>query len=468
MPTSARPAVRLFFARRIGFYVILLLILHCSRNEVVAAAENPTPPAPRSAPAGGLDASPAGSDIDPGAATVALKREAIAVAERVAAAYPDEALAAALLGSAYFNTGKSSEALPHLRRCLELNPNLADAYDVLARMAYERGDPEESVRLCREALRRGPGSPELYERLGRALMDLGQTDAAVSGLREATRRPQATGESFYLLGQALLQAGRDAEAKTNLLAALERVPDHTQACFGLLTVSRRLGLEAEARDYQERFRRLEAADRKALADRNSGDEARTGLPLVRKTVARTIFGAAQVHRAHQREEDAGPLFFRAALLDPDPPAYRAALESHFLRLRAPTEGVAAFAKLATEQPTQPWNFLYLGRLHARLQEVEPATRAFRKVQSLAPDWPEGYRALSELYLRSGRNLDEALALARKTVALSPIATHYHLLAAVCAENGDRKAALEAIQQAVTLEPGQSKYRDFRKKLQESP
>lgn len=405
---------------------------------------------------------------DPQFEAATLKREALTVASQVAAAYPDDALGAALLGSAYFNTGRSSDAMVHLRRCLELNPGLVDAYEILARMAYERGDPEEAARLCRTAIEQGPPSPEILLRLGRSLMDLGETDEAIAHLRRATGLPLATAESQYLLGQALLQSGKPAEAKTAFLAAVRSVPDHTQAVFGLYTASQRLGQADEAGRFRERFQNLEAKDRLALKDRSTDEAMLSGLPLVRKTVAQTLFGAAQLHRARRHEEAAGPLFFRAALLDPDPPAYRAALEAHFLRRQALAEGVAAFEKLAAAQPTQPFNPLVLGRLHHRLQHVDTAERCFRTVQTLAPEWSEGYRALAELYLRAGRRTPDAVSLARKAAALAPTATHFHLLAAICAENGDRPAALQAIQRAVDLEPSQAKYREFQKKLQETP
>ena len=67
-----------------------------------------------------------------------------------------------------------------------------------------------------------------------------------------------------------------------------------------------------------------------------------------------------------------------------------------------------------------------------------------------------------------RRGEEALALARKAVHLAPTAPHYHLLAAICAENNDRASAVDAMRRAVALEPGQAKYREFLEKLQETP
>ncbi len=90
----------------------------------------------------------------PEAEAAALKQEAVSVAGEVAGAYPNDALAYALLGSAHYNTGRSEEAAKYLRKCIELRPDQVDAYEILARVSYEKGELDETARLCREALKR--------------------------------------------------------------------------------------------------------------------------------------------------------------------------------------------------------------------------------------------------------------------------------------------------------------------------
>jgi len=402
------------------------------------------------------------------AEAAALKREAVAVAGQVAEAYPDDALAYALLGSAYFNTGQSDEATKHLRRCLELSPGQADAYDILARVAYEKGNLEETARLCQEALKRSPANPEVLNRLGRALMDLGRTEEAVHTIQQAVRLPKPTSESCYLLGQANLQSGDYAQAKESFQRAIALLPDHTQAFFGLYTACMRLGQTEEAGRYREQFLKLEAIDRQALTDRSAQEDTLTGLPMVRRTVARTFFGAAQIYRVHKQAGKSAELFRKSAALDADNPMYRAALEAHYVQGNALAGGVRVFEQLASEQPESSLNHLFLGRLHGRLEQFEAAERAYRKVQELAPEWSEGYRALAELYLRADRNPAEGRALARRVLELEPTSPHYYLLAVACLKNNDRAGALEAVRQAVALNPGEKKYQEFLQQLQQTP
>ena len=450
---------------------VALVVTFWERNEPARTPRSPEGESPaRSAEQAAFESSPlpASPASQPTEEAAQLKREAVTAARQVADAYPEDALTYALLGSASYNTGRSEDAIQYLRKSLELNPEMADAYEILARVAYEKGNPEESVGLYREALKRSPANAEVLNRLGRALLDLGQTGEALQTLQQAAQLPKPISESWYLLGQASLQSGSHAQAKDCFKRAIELLPDHTQAFFGLYTACLRLNQTVEAEEAREQFQKLEALDRGTLTDRSAQEDTLTGLPLVRKTVARTLFGAAQIHSVHKAPTKAAELFRRAAVLDADNAAYRAALEAHYVRSEALPEGVKAFAQLAAEQPGNELNHFFLGRLHARLGQVDAAERAFHKVQELAPDWPDGYRALIEAFLRANRKPAEARALARRLVELQPIGPHYYLLALACLQNQDRTGALEAVTKAVDLDPGEERFRQLLRNLEQAP
>ncbi len=397
-----------------------------------------------------------------------LKKGAIAIAERVAAAYPDDALSYALLGSAYFNTGQTEAAIQHLKRCLGLNPNQLEAYEILARVAYEKGEPEETVRLSGEVLKRGAATPDVLNRLGRALMDLGRTEDSVRTLRQATQLRQAVSESFYLLGQAQMQGGAPAEAKASFQQAIARSPEHTQAFFGLYTACQKLGQADEAARYREQFARLEAVNRKELTDRNADEETLTGLPMVRETVARTFFGAGQIYGSHEALEEASENLRRAAVLDAGNPAYRAALESLYVQRKIPAAGLKAFQQLIVQQPGNPLNSLYLGRFHARLEDFEAAERAYNHVRTFAPDQVVGHLALAELYMRMNRKTAEAPGLLRRVLQLEPSGQNFYLLAMAYMKIKNRTEALEAVQQALARNPGNQRYEQLRQQIQAQP
>lgn len=423
------------------------------------------------APPAASDSSPdltvAEAAPEPLAQAAALKQEAVAVGREIAEAYPDAAVSYALLGSAYYNVGQSREAVENLRRCVELDPGQVEAYEILARVAYEKGEPEEAVRLCEEGLKPGRPTVELLNRLGQAKLDLGATEDAIQVLRQAARLPRPSIETHYLLGQACLQHGDPAQAKAGFEAVLALMPDHTQACFGLFTACTRLGLADEAARYRERFLELEAVDRRSLMDRSAREDTLTGLPLVRQTVARTLFGAGQICRLHEQAERAGQLFLRAAVLDPENGSCRAALESLHLEGKAPEEAVNAFIQLTAEQPDNSLNHWFLGRAQEQLGRFDAAAQAYRQVQQLAPDRPEGYRSLAELCLKSDREPSAALAAAERLLTIEPSGPNHYLLAFARVKNGDRPGAITAMEQAVALSPGNERFREFLGQLRQT-
>lgn len=412
--------------------------------------------------------SPNSAPLRPEVEAATLKQEAVTVAGQVAEAYPNDALVYALLGSAYYNTGKTDEATKHLKKCLEMSPGQAEVYEILSRVAYDKGQPEESARLCKEALKRGPATPEVANRLGRALLDLGKTEEAVRTLQQAVRLPRPISESSYLLGQAHMQSGDFAKAKESFQQTIGLLPDHTQAFFGLYTACQRLGQTEEAGRYREQFLKLEAIDRKDLTDRRAQEDTLTGLPMVRETVARTLFGAAQIYRVHKETGKAGELFLRSATLDANNPGYRSALWAFYVQGNNLSEGVRVFEQLASEQPANSLNYMFLGRLHSRLEHFEAAELSFNKVQTLTPQWAEGYRALADLYLRTNRKADQARVLAEKVIALEPSAPHFYMLAVARLRNNDRTGALDAVKKALTLKPEEKNYQQLLQELQQTP
>jgi len=405
---------------------------------------------------------------EPGLEAATLKRDAVAVANDLATQFPSDPLVYALLGSAHFNIGQADEALRHLRRCIELNPDQADVYEIQGRIAYDKGQIDESVRLFQEALKRGSSNADLLNRLGRAQLDLGKTDDAQATLQHAVQLPDAPGECRFLLGQSYLQAGAFSKARDSFQAVIQQIPDHTQAFFGLFTACTRLGLSEDADRYRKEFVRLEGSDRKSLTDNSLQPDSLSGVGFVRETVARTFAGAGQLYRAHNQLEQATEQFRRAAMLDGSTPSYRAALESLFLQRKLPMEGIRLFEELTTANPTNYLNHLFLGRLQSKSGMFEPAEKSLLTVQKMVPGLPEGHRALGDLYLRANRKLPEALAELRISVDLDPSPPHFYLLSIACAKNKDPQGALNAIQQAIKLRPNEASYQKLREQLLQAP
>lgn len=466
---------------RLGVLVVLFFLAGCSSEQPAVAVVEETPDIEqKTEPLKTVAAEPEeepllvstetpDSEPDEVPATesqaASLKAEAVAAAVKISEAYPSNPLTHVLLGSAYYNTGRSDEATKHLIRGLGLRPDMIEAHEMLARIAYEKGEPEETVRLCQEALKHGPATDELLIQMGKSQMDLGETEASIVTLQKAVQRPQPMVESFYLLGQAHMQSRQYEPAKANFLMAVQRLPDHTQAYFGLFTASQRLGQADDAEKYQEQFLKLESIDRNSLTDRSGEEDTLSGMSMVRETVARTLFGAAQIHQSQGANADAGRLFQRAASLHPDNFPFRSALEAFYVQRNEVAAGVRGFEQLVAEQPNSVLNHYFLGRMETRTKNFARAEECFLKVQKLMPEWATGYEALAELYLGSKGDYVAARKQVGRAIDLDPSGYRYYLLALINLRTNDRAGALEAAKRATLLSPRQQKYTQLLQQLQ---
>jgi len=117
-----------------------------------------------------------------------------------------------------------------------------------------------------------------------------------------------------------------------------------------------------------------------------------------------------------------------------------------------------YQALARNEPGNPLHHLYAGVMSAEVGQLASAEAAYRKVIELAPKRVEGYEALLGILLRIGEKPDEARTLAQRLVEQAPSGHTYALLAQASHALGDRNAALDALRQAIRLDPQNTRYR----------
>jgi protein O-mannosyl-transferase len=140
---------------------------------------------------------------------------------------PDDALAQQNLGIALANADRPQEALPHLRKGLELEPgNPAAAYH-LGLVLGELGEHEEAVRILSAAVRLVPQDRRLQFGLARALVQSGQAEEAVGHFAAASLDEREDRRRFparLLAGQALLEQHKYTAAREQFAEAVRLDP----------------------------------------------------------------------------------------------------------------------------------------------------------------------------------------------------------------------------------------------------
>ena len=120
--------------------------------------------------------------------------------------------------------GEYDQALVHLRRAVQLNPNFAEAYNNLGAVLREQGKYGEAVICFEEALRINDRVPEAHNNFGTALQMNAQSDEAQAAYRQAIRLNPDFAEAHDNLGNLLTAQGEFDAAMSSFERAVRLQP----------------------------------------------------------------------------------------------------------------------------------------------------------------------------------------------------------------------------------------------------
>jgi tetratricopeptide (TPR) repeat protein len=274
-------------------------------------------------------------------------RQAREILEPLARAHPEAPLTQYELGVVQAACGEDAAAICSLRRAVELNPLLPEAWRALGERLFLDGD--------------APGAEEAYRR---------QAHASIRdpGLRQAA--------------DALFE-DRLADAQTRLRAHLGRHPDDGPALRMLADVSTRHGRPADA----------EALLLRALQLDPDFDGAR--------------FSYARLLFEQQRPAEAVPHVERLLAREGRDPAYRNLLAGCLALLGDDQRVLEIYSGLVADYGRQPKLWLNYGHALKTAGRRRDAVDAYRRALALAPGLAEAYWSLANMKVGELQARDEA-------------------------------------------------------------
>ncbi len=129
--------------------------------------------------------------------------------------------------------GKPEEALTHLRKAEEIDPNNVETQDNIGRALARMGRVQEALPYYRKALELRPDFAVVNYDLGNALLQIGQGDLAIPYLQKTIALDPTYLLAYNDLGNALLQEGHAEESLAALQAALKMDPNYIAAHFNI-------------------------------------------------------------------------------------------------------------------------------------------------------------------------------------------------------------------------------------------
>ncbi len=384
-----------------------------------------------------------------------LRSQQTAEAERalddLVEADPESIEARSTLADLQENRGDIAAA----RKTLEAAPDSVRADPQLKRQLastlYFSGELERALALVDELLKSpGPGGPAadakeaantaeannyLLRLRGMILAALGRTPEAIEVLSRLVKAAPADLPVALALARCLDRLGKLPEAEKILLAtgeALAKAGKSAEAAEARLEL---IGLLADAKAWPrigEVARPLlasaekETRDRAILflvdAEREMKDPA-AGLDLLASLVGADgapspIIAAKKAEMLLRLGRDAEART-EIEKLEAGGPASAFAAAQVYQRLERYTEGLPILTRLTEAKPDLPAAWFLLGAALERTEDHAKAVAAFKKALDLEPDFHSAANYLGYLWADRGENLDEALALILRAVALDP-------------------------------------------------
>jgi Flp pilus assembly protein TadD len=150
------------------------------------------------------------------------------------------------LGVLLGKTGRSDEAMVHLLKALEINPNYVETHNNLGNLLAVTGRTDEAIAHYQKALELNPNYAEAHNNLGFLLAGMGRTDEAIAHYQKALELNPNYAKAHNNLGILLVNMGRSDEAITHYQKALELNPNYGNVHYNLSVLLAKMGRTDEA------------------------------------------------------------------------------------------------------------------------------------------------------------------------------------------------------------------------------
>jgi protein O-mannosyl-transferase len=159
---------------------------------------------------------------------------------------PNSYLAESNLGRELLLKGQMDEAVQHIRRAIEIQPDLPEAHCNLGTAWLQQGRLDEAIVELRKAVEINPRFAEAHNTLGVALAQQGEIGEAISHLQKAVGISPDFAQAHSNLGAVLLKARRMEEAIDHFQKTLELQPNLADAWDNLRRLAWTLATSPDA------------------------------------------------------------------------------------------------------------------------------------------------------------------------------------------------------------------------------
>ncbi len=340
--------------------------------------------------------------------------EALAEAEAVLAANPQDPAALALRGSVRLRQDDADAALADAEVALQQNPAHREALALQTQVHIRQQDLPAAKQSLETAIAAHPDDLRLLLALAGISQQLGDTEGTEAILRQVIDREPKVLEHRTRLAQYLNARGDPAIAEQVLRQAVADLPDHKDAKLALVALLESQKGNAAAAEQLRAFVAQTLDDhalRFALAARlGSAGEMEQAEAVYHEVIDRDGDGPDGLHArtklaamalSEERLDEARSLAAEVLAKDAEDSDALLVVVALAIQDGNPDQAIADLRTILRNQPESAGALRMLATAHEARNEPALAQDALRKAIELAPDDPVGYLQLAGLQTRIG-------------------------------------------------------------------
>jgi tetratricopeptide (TPR) repeat protein len=352
--------------------------------------------------------------------------EAGAMARALLVHYPHVGFLWKLYGAAVLRQG--GDALPILRRAVQLLPDDADTHCDLGTALRRHRDVAGAVARYQRALELRPDHLAAMVELANVLQLCGRFLEAAATYRRALNIEPQVAELHNNLGNSLRDGGRTDDALASYRRALAIKPDFAEAHSNLGNVLRGL----------RRFDEAAVSYRRALAIKPDFAEAHNNLGNALRDLGQL--------------DDALASYGRALELDPHFADAYCNLGNALRDVGRLHEALLSYGRALELEPSLAEAHNNLGNVHLDLMQLNEAATSYRRALHLRPDYVHAHTSLARVLRQQGRAA-AAEESCRSALQVAPgSADSIAFLAELHADRGEFAEAQALFQRALAIDP----------------
>lgn len=285
-------------------------------------------------------------------------------------------------------SGRTKEALSHLGRVLDINPNHVPALLQLGTINYRAEELDDAIRFHRRARAADEQNLEVALALGHAFESANRADDAVSLYRDVLKEDESNPAVMVRLRDLYMKLERweDAHGLQERSVSAARLPaDAAAAKRTLCGIKYELGRMWMAKGDRDRARRA----------------FRGAVKLDQRFVPAYV-GWGELIVQEGRPRDAAALYEKAYAAVPDIILLHR-LEDLYIELGEPEQILRCYHEAVRKDPNSHALRFYLGKLYYRLEMLDEAQDILAGIDASDEHFPDLHRLLGNLAQRQGHD-----------------------------------------------------------------